>query len=95
MTLVLVLCIAAACLVFNGVRYRGQPEPQNNPIKLPLMVLVTAFFGVLLVKGENVVLSSAFIVVGVVTTGFILGRRNPWWMQGSADRWRLWGRSRP
>jgi hypothetical protein len=95
MTLVLVLCVAAAFLVFNAVRYRGQPEPQNNPIKLPLMVLVTAFFGVLLVKGENVVLSSAFIVLGVMTIGCILGRRNPWWMQGPADRWRLRERSRP
>ncbi|MGO9322773.1 MAG: hypothetical protein ACLQBY_18490 [Solirubrobacteraceae bacterium] len=89
----LVFCIAMAFLVFNA-RYRGQPEPPNNRIKLPLVLLETAFFAVLVSKGEHVVLSSILIVVGIVTAGFILAGRNPWWLQGSADRWMLRRRSR-
>jgi len=94
-SIVVVLCVSAAFLVFSAVRYRGQPEPPNNRIKLPMLILATAFFGVELAKGEDVVLSTILIVVGVVTMGFILAGRNRWWMQGPADRWKQDEQSTP
>jgi hypothetical protein len=71
----------------KSLRFRGQPEPPNRRWKLPMLIVFAAvFLAFAVIDGGGVVLGSVLTAILLVEIGFILGGRNPWWMQSPRDR---------
>ena len=71
---------------YNFSRFRGDPEPPNSRLKLPLMLLLLAVCIALAASGLSPIVLSILAVICAVEVGFILAGRNPWWMQAPTDK---------
>jgi hypothetical protein len=65
---------------------RHEPEPPNNRLKLPIMLLLLGGCIALAVSDEFPVLFAALALLIAVEIPFILAGRNPWWMQAPIDK---------
>jgi hypothetical protein len=81
-----VTVLVGGAQLIKSFRTRHQPEPPNNRLKLPTMLIGIVSSVALIVDGTWTVLFAVCGVLCALEAGFVLAGRNPWWMQAPLDR---------
>jgi hypothetical protein len=81
-----VTVIVGGALMIKSFRSRHEPEPSNNRLKLPTMLICFAASVMFVVVGIETVLFTICGVLSALEAGFVMAGRNPWWMQAPLDK---------
>jgi amino acid transporter len=83
--LLLPAIIGTVTLVYN-FRKRHEPEPPNNPLKLPITIVALLICLGFVIAGKLPILFGLLAVGLLPQLVFMAKGRNPWWMQALMDR---------
>ncbi len=86
MVAAVIVGLVYAPFLVGAFRRRREPEPRNNPLKLPGMLILLGVCIWLAVDGIVPWLFAPLAVLIAVQVPLILRGRNPWWMQAPMDR---------